>query len=123
METCDVYKCGVCGNVVEVVHQSTGQLHCCGRPMIKLAEKSNDVGNEKHVPVIEVNEDTIVVRVGSVPHPMEENHYIEFIEISVDGVVLRKHLKPGDEPKAVFKVKGNVDYARAYCNIHGLWKK
>jgi len=86
-----------------------------------MEEKSRDVGKEKHVPVIQEVEDGVVVKVGAVPHPMEENHYIEWVELEVDGVVLRRFLKPGDRPEAHFKVKGKVLKARGYCNVHGLW--
>jgi superoxide reductase len=113
-----IYKCNVCGNIVEVLHAGVGQLVCCGRPMELLKEKTKDVGMEKHVPVLEKTEKGVKVKVGSVPHPMEEKHYIEWIEVVVDGVTYRKFLKP----EADFEVKGDKIQVRDYCNIHGLWK-
>ncbi len=117
-----IYKCNVCGNIVEVLHAGGGQLVCCGQPMELLAEKTKDEGLEKHVPVIERTKDGVKVKVGSVPHPMEEKHYIEWIEIIADGKVQRAHLKPGQKPEAEFCVKANKIGAREYCNLHGLWK-
>jgi len=117
-----VYKCNICGNMVEVVHAGVGQLVCCGQPMELLKAKTEDVGQEKHVPVIEKTKDGVKVRVGSVPHPMEEKHYIEWVEIIADGRVYRKFLKPGDKPEAEFKIKVQKITAREFCNIHGLWK-
>lgn len=116
-----IYKCSVCGNIIEILHVGGGNLACCGKPMELLQEKSSDVGMEKHVPVIEKIENGVKVKVGSIPHPMEENHYIEWIAIEVDGRVYRKFLKSGDAPEAEFCVSGDVK-ARDYCNIHGLWK-
>ncbi len=119
-----VYRCKICGNIVEVVHPGKGELVCCGESMELLPEKSDDGGFEKHVPVIEKTEEGVVVRVGSVPHPMEENHFIEWIELEADGFVTRKFLKPNEKPEAWFNVKIRDDSslkARAYCNIHGLW--
>jgi len=116
-----IYKCNVCGNIVEVAHAGAGQLVCCGQPMELLAEKNQDIGQEKHVPVIEKTAKGIKIKVGSIPHPMEEKHYIEFIEVISNGNVCRKFLKPGDKPEAEFEVSGAVS-ARAYCNVHGLWK-
>lgn len=117
-----IYKCNICGNIVEVLHSGVGQLVCCGQPMELLKEKIEDVGQEKHVPVIEKTENGIKVKVGSIPHPMEENHYIEWIEIIVDGKSCRKFLKPKDQPEAEFELQGEKIEAREYCNIHGLWK-
>jgi superoxide reductase len=117
-----VYKCNVCGNIVEVLHAGGGQLVCCGQPMELLAEKNKDEGLEKHVPVIEKTDCGVRVKVGSVPHPMEEKHYIEWIEVIADGKVQRAHLKPGQKPEAEFCVKEEKLEAREYCNIHGLWK-
>ncbi len=117
-----IYKCNVCGNVVEVLHPGKGQLVCCGQPMELLKEKTEDVGLEKHVPVIEKTDKGIKVKVGSVPHPMEEKHYIEWIEVIADGSAYRKFLKPGDAPEAEFEIKAKKIGAREYCNIHGLWK-
>ncbi len=117
-----IYKCKVCGNIVEVLHAGTGELVCCGEPMEMLQEKTQDVGKEKHVPVIEKSESGIKVKVGSVPHPMEEKHYIEWIEIIGDGKVFRRFLNPGDKPETDFETKAEKVEAREYCNIHGLWK-
>lgn len=117
-----VYKCNVCGNIVEVLHAGAGQLVCCGQPMELLEEKTEDVGQEKHVPVMERTETGVKVKVGSTPHPMEEKHHIEWIEIIADGRACRKFLKPGDEPEAEFETKAGKIEAREYCNIHGLWR-
>lgn len=117
-----IYKCNICGNIVEVLHVGGGQLVCCGQPMELLEEKTQDEGKEKHLPVWEKTEGGIKVRVGEIPHPMEENHYIEWIEIVADGVVYRKFLKPGDKPEAEFPIKAKNIEAREYCNLHGLWK-
>jgi len=117
-----VYKCNICGNIVEVLHAGKGELVCCGQPMELLKEKSEDVGLEKHVPVIEKTENGVKVKVGSVPHPMEEKHYIEWIEVIADGKVYREFLNPGGKPEAEFEVKAEKIEAREYCNIHGLWK-
>lgn len=118
-----IYKCNICGNIVEVLHEGEGRLVCCGEPMNLLTEKEKDEGLEKHVPVIEETESGIKVKVGSVEHPMEESHYIEWIEVAVDGKYCRKFLKPGDKPEAEFSIKGEDITAREYCNVHGLWKK
>jgi len=117
-----IYKCSVCGNIVEVIHASGGELVCCGKPMELLVEKTQDLGFEKHVPVIERTEKGILVKVGSIPHPMEETHYIEWIEIIADGQSCRKFLKPGDKPEALFEISAKEVVVREYCNIHGLWK-
>jgi len=117
-----VYRCNVCGNIVEVVHVGGGELVCCGEPMKLLTEKTADAGMEKHVPVIEKTAKGIRVKIGSIPHPMEAAHYIELIEILFEGKVDRKYLKPGDKPEAEFNVQPKQLTARAYCNVHGLWK-
>ncbi|MEK7503518.1 MAG: desulfoferrodoxin [Patescibacteria group bacterium] len=117
-----IYRCSVCGNIVEVIHASGGELVCCSKPMELLVEKTKDVGYEKHVPVIEQTEQGILVKVGSIPHPMEEAHYIEWIEIIADGKYCRKFLKPGDKPEALFTVTAQEVTARSYCNVHGLWR-
>jgi superoxide reductase len=121
-EKLQIYKCMVCGNIVEVLHVGAGELVCCGQPMENLAEKTADQGKEKHVPVIEKISGGYKVKVGSIPHPMEEKHYIEWIEIIADGAAYRKFLNPGDAPEAVFNLKANTVTAREHCNIHGLWK-
>ena len=122
IEIRQVYRCRICGNIVEVVHAGGGTLVCCGQEMELLKENSADASLEKHVPVIEMAESGLKVKVGSVPHPMEEKHFIEFIELIADGMIFRKWLKPNDKPEAEFNVKGNSLSARAYCNIHGFWK-
>ena len=121
-ELSEIYKCSVCTNIVEVVHGGEGELVCCGDPMKLLEEQKEDEGYEKHVPVVERTESGIKVKVGSVPHPMEEQHFIEFIEVLADGRVYRKFLKPGDKPEAEFQVKAERIEARELCNVHGLWK-
>jgi len=117
-----IYKCTVCGHIVEVLHPGVGQLVCCGKPMESLKEKIQDIGLEKHVPIIEKTANRVRVKVGSIPHPMEEKHYIEWIEIIANGKYCRKFLKPGDKPEAEFEVQAENITAREYCNIHGLWK-
>lgn len=117
-----VYKCEVCGNIIEVVHPSGGQLVCCGKPMTHLNENTVDASKEKHVPVIEKIEGGVLVKVGGIEHPMEEKHYIEWIEVHADNKVYRKHLKPGDKPEAIFMLDEEIKFAREYCNVHGLWK-
>ncbi|MBI4965681.1 MAG: desulfoferrodoxin [Desulfomonile tiedjei] len=116
-----IYKCEVCGNIVEMLHEGAGELVCCEQPMKLFVENTVDAAREKHVPVQEMLSDGLKVKVGSVPHPMEEKHYIEWIEIVSDGKAYRQFLKPGEAPEAVFPVKGNFT-AREYCNLHGLWK-
>ncbi|HDD69435.1 MAG TPA: desulfoferrodoxin [Candidatus Korarchaeota archaeon] len=116
-----VYRCNICGNIVEVLHAGKGNLVCCGQPMELLEEKSEEEGREKHVPVVEKGEAALKVRVGSVPHPMEERHYIEWIEVIADGEAQRRSLKPGERPEAEFKIKAKELAVRAYCNLHGLW--
>jgi len=117
-----IYKCDVCGNIVEVVHGSFGTLVCCGKPMRLIEEVREGAGAEKHVPVVEIGEHTIV-RVGEVPHPMTNEHYIEWIEISTEDSTCRQFLKPGMAPEAVFNFKAEKGVVKTYCNIHGLWAK
>lgn len=121
-ERLQVYKCEVCGNIVEVLNGGKGELVCCGQPMKLLVENTVDAAKEKHVPVIEKLADGYRVKVGSVAHPMEEKHYIQWIELVADGRSYIQFLKPGDAPEAVFKVDAKEVYAREYCNLHGLWK-
>jgi superoxide reductase len=118
----EVYKCGVCGNIVEVLHAGKGNLVCCGQPMNLLVENTVDAAKEKHVPVIEKVEGGVKVKVGEVPHPMEEKHWIEWVEIIADGKTYRQYLNPGETPEATFNVTADQITAREYCNIHGLWK-
>jgi superoxide reductase len=117
-----VYKCEVCGNIVEVLHEGEGELVCCKQPMKLLVENTVDAAKEKHVPVVEKTAEGIKVKVGSVAHPMEEKHYIEWIEIIADGKAYRQFLKPGDVPEATFNIAAEQVTAREYCNLHGLWK-
>ncbi len=117
-----VYKCMVCGNIVEVLHGGAGELVCCGQPMELLEEKTADAATEKHVPVIEKNDSGVKVKVGSVPHPMEDKHYIEWIELLADGKAYRQFLNPSDAPEAVFTIEADSVSAREHCNVHGLWK-
>ena len=117
-----VYKCEICGNIVEVLHTGVGELVCCGEPMKLLVENTVDAAKEKHVPVIEKSGNKVTVKVGSVAHPMEEKHYIEFIELMADGKVYRRSLKPGEKPEATFEVTAAKISAREYCNWQGWWK-
>ena len=121
-EQLQVYKCEACGNIVEVLHGGEGELVCCGKPMVLIKENTVDAAKEKHVPVIEKVEGGYKVKVGSVPHPMEEKHYIEWVELIADGKAYRQFLKPGQMPEAIFKIDAAKVSAREYCNLHGLWK-
>ncbi len=118
----EIYECKLCGNLVEVFRGGDGQLVCCGQPMVKLEAKTADQGMEKHVPVIEKVDGGIKVKVGSVAHPMEPDHHIEWIEVLVDGRSCVAHLNPGQAPEAVFNVSGDKITAREHCNKHGLWQ-
>lgn len=120
----EIYRCNICGNIIEINHVGGGELVCCGKPMELLKEKTSDpeVG-EKHVPVIKNHNGIVVVKIGEVTHPMEDKHYIEWIEINADGRYYKKFLKPSDKPEAEFQISAQKISARAYCNIHGLWKK
>jgi len=116
-----VYKCEICGNIVQVFHAGKGELVCCNQPMKLLEEQTEEQGREKHMPVAEKTDKGIKVEVGSVPHPMEEKHYIEWIEVQTDKGMSTKFLNPGDEPRAEFEIEGDIVKTREYCNIHGLW--
>lgn len=120
----EIYKCDICGNIVEVLHEGPGQLVCCGQAMTLQEENTTDAAQEKHVPVIKKTDNGMIVKVGSVPHPMEENHYIEWIEINMvdGGRIAKKYLKPVDKPEIDFHTRGDNFVIRAYCNLHGLWK-
>ncbi len=123
-ERMQVYKCNICGNIVEVLHSGKGQLVCCGEAMQLMTENTVDAAKEKHVPVVEKENGKVVVKVGSAPHPMEEKHYIEWVEIISGDKIYRRFLSPGEEPEVVFtglEDAGEVS-AREYCNLHGLWK-
>lgn len=117
-----IYKCNICGNIVKVLHIGQGQLVCCGQFMELLEEKIIDEGKEKHVPVIEKEDNKITIRVGEILHPMEEDHYIEWIEVLCEKGCFKKILKPGDKPESFFNIDCNNYIIRIYCNIHGLWK-
>ncbi|MCE5333683.1 MAG: desulfoferrodoxin [Desulfobacteraceae bacterium] len=121
-ERAQVYKCEVCGNIVEVMHGGQGELVCCGQPMKMFVENTTDAAKEKHVPVVQRDGRTTKVTVGSVAHPMEEKHYIEWIEVSDGNEVYRHYLEPGSRPEAVFPVASEKITVREYCNLHGLWK-
>lgn len=121
-ERLEVYKCELCGNIVEVLHGGGGELVCCGEAMVQSKENTVDAAKEKHVPVVEKVAGGVNVKVGDVAHPMEEKHYIEWIEIIVDGKVHRQFLNPGEAPEATFQIEADNVIAREYCNLHGLWK-
>ncbi|RZB34495.1 MAG: superoxide reductase [Desulfobacteraceae bacterium Eth-SRB1] len=118
----EVYKCDICGNIVEVLHGGKGELVCCGQPMNLIKANTVDAAKEKHVPVSEKIPWGVKVKVGDVEHPMEEKHFIEWIEIIAGGKAYRQFLDPGQAPEAFFSVEADEISARAYCNVHGLWK-
>lgn len=118
----EIYQCKLCGNIVEVLHAGKGELVCCHQPMQLIVENTVDASKEKHVPVVEKTPQAVKVSVGSVAHPMEEKHFIEWIELIADGKTHLQFLKPGDAPEAVFGFEAAEVTARAYCNLHGLWK-
>lgn len=118
----EVYKCPLCGNIVEILHAGAGELVCCGQPMVLMSENTVDAAKEKHVPVITKVTDGYKVSVGAVPHPMEAKHWIEWIELIADGTIYRQNLNPGETPEATFFIKADKVTAREYCNLHGLWK-
>ena len=118
----EVYRCEVCGNIVEVLQGGNGQLVCCGKPMKLLVENTTDAAREKHVPVVEKVAGGYKVKVGSVPHPMEEKHYIEWVELVAGDKAYRQFLSSGQAPEAFFSVEAADVFAREYCNLHGLWK-
>mgnify|MGYP001817880655 FL=1 len=121
-EQLEVYKCDLSGNIVEVLHGGAGELVCCGQPMKLFVENTVDAAKEKHVPAIEKTAEGFKVKVGSVPHPMEDKHYIEWVEVIAGGKTYRQFLKPGEEPEATFCIDADQVTAREYCNLHGLWK-
>ena len=120
-EKLGVYRCELCGNIAEVLHGEDPSMSCCGQEMTLLVANSVDAAREKHVPVVEKIEGGYLVKVGSVAHPMEEKHYIEWVELNADGMVMRKFLKPGDTPEATFLVDADTVTAKEYCNLHGFW--
>ncbi|MCJ7827680.1 desulfoferrodoxin [Patescibacteria group bacterium] len=117
-----VYLCEVCGNVVEVVGKGFGELVCCKQPMKLQQPRNQDEGLEKHVPVVEKTETGLKVQVGEIPHPMEENHFIQWIELVIEDIVYRQHLKSGQAPEVEFALKPEKYIVREYCNLHGLWQ-
>jgi len=119
----EVYKCNVCGNIVEVMHASGGTLTCCNQPMQLFKENTVDAAVEKHVPVVERTNNGYTVKVGEVAHPMEEKHFIEWVEIVAGDKVYKKFLKPGEAPEAFFELEEDNVVAREYCTLHGLWKR
>jgi len=121
-EVNQIYKCNVCGNIVEVLHSGKGELVCCNQSMELMEERTKDEGAEKHVPVIENNNGLVRVKLGAIAHPMELGHYIEWIEIIANGKSYKKHLTEGDDPEFTFVIDAENVIARAYCNVHGLWK-
>jgi len=121
-EKLEIYKCEACGNIVEVLHGGGGELVCCGEGMKLYVENTVDAAKEKHVPVAEKTADGVKVKVGDVAHPMEQEHYIEWIEVIADGEAYRQFLNPGEAPEAEFCLKADQVTARGYCNLHGLWK-
>lgn len=121
-EKLGIYRCEKCGNIVEVLHGEKPPLSCCNQAMTLMTENTVDAAKEKHVPVIEKIDGGYLVKVGSVAHPMEEKHYIEWIELNAEGMVYRKFLNPGDTPEATFLTDAQNVTAREYCNLHGLWK-
>ena len=118
----EIYKCEICGNIIEVLHGGGGQLVCCGQPMKLLKENTVDASLEKHVPVIEKTKQGYKVKVGSVEHPMIPEHYIGWIELIADEISYKKFLKPGEKPEAEFCINTKSITAREHCNLHGLWK-
>ena len=121
-EKLGIYKCDICGNVVEVVHSGAGDMSCCGAPMKYLSENTVDAATEKHVPVVEKIDGGYKVTVGSVPHPMTDEHYIEWIELIAGDSCYRQFLNPGDSPEAIFMIDADSVVAREHCNLHGVWK-
>jgi superoxide reductase len=117
-----IYKCPTCGNIVEVLHEASAPLFCCGKSMVEMKENTEDAAEEKHVPVVEKTENEILVKVGSIDHPMDNDHYIEWIELITENKIYREHLKPGQKSEARFQITDEKFTARAYCNLHGLWK-
>jgi superoxide reductase len=117
-----IYKCEICGNIIEVLHEGVGELVCCGQPMNQIEENTVDAALEKHVPVIEKTKIGFKVKIGAIPHPMTKEHYIEWIELIADGASYRQFLSPTDKPEAEFCIKAEKIVAREYCNLHGLWK-
>lgn len=122
IERLQVYKCEICGNIIEVIHEGKPALVCCGKPMKLFTENTTDAAREKHLPVVERSGSKVAVKVGSVAHPMEEKHYIEWIQVVAGGKAYRRFLKPGEKPEASFEIDEDEIMVREYCNLHGLWR-
>ena len=118
----EIYKCEICGNIIEILHEGATDIKCCGSAMTLYKENTVDAAKEKHVPVVEKTGGSMKVRVGEVAHPMEEKHYIEWIEVIADGKTYRQFLNPGGVPEAEFPIEASQVTVRAYCNLHGLWQ-
>ena len=118
----EIYKCEICGNIIEILHEGIGQLVCCEQTMKLMQENDKGEYADKHMPVIEKNNEGVKVKIGAVEHPMEEKHYIEWIEILTEKGSSKKFLRPGEKPEEVFPVKTKITKSRMYCNVHGLWK-
>ncbi len=126
-----IYKCNICGNIIEVLHTGAGELVCCEKPMTLQIEKTRNEGQEKHLPIMEKLPENICrggdgykIKVGEIAHPMEEDHYIEWIEIKTnDGKIGKRYLQPGDSTEVEFYTKKEIIEVRVYCNVHELWKK
>lgn len=123
MEKINVFKCGLCGNIVEIMHVGGGTLSCCNAPMINLTENTVDASKEKHIPVASKVDGGLMVKVGEIAHPMEDKHYIQWIEVVAGDKITRKYLKPGEKPEAIFNAQDGSFFVREYCNLHGLWKR
>lgn len=119
----EIYKCEICGNIVEILHSAKPPIFCCGTKMVLQTENTTDAATEKHVPVLEKVDGGWKVVLGEVEHPMTAEHYIEWIELIAGNEVFTKYLNPGDKPEAIFMTNAKQVTARAYCNLHGNWKK
>lgn len=122
MDRVKFFRCLECGNIVELINNGGGELVCCGKPMVELKANTSDGAKEKHVPVVDIRDKEIEVKVGSVPHPMLEEHYIQWIAVETKQGIKLKYLKPGDKPEEMFCNEGDVLAVYEYCNLHGLWK-
>ncbi len=119
----EIYKCEVCGNIIEVLSVGGGELVCCQKPMSHIRENSIDAGKEKHIPIVKIENDKMLVTVGEIKHPMSDEHYIQWIEVILGEKIYRKNLKPNENPNTTFEILNHSKeiIVRAYCNIHGLW--
>ena len=118
----ELYRCSSCGNIVSIFHSTNGTVNCCGKEMTQLVANMQDGATEKHIPVVEKKDDGYLIKIGSVEHPMEEKHYIEFIEVITENCSYRKNLKPNQKPEFFVKTDEKILYVREYCNLHGLWQ-